>query len=189
MVERKFALLLDKVIAKELKARLKTEAEEVSEIGAALGTFENLERRAAEDEDVETENINSVKTKKSAHDNADDDDDDANSSDVEEGDATAEKKLRNRSQKASYDEDDEVDDVDDLGSLDKEYVNDKVDEGLVGVTGDEVDENGNTRLDRLLNSTRYVVGYRFDTSKSRWCELDLKVLDFFFFMCNILTLR
>ncbi|KAJ3328931.1 hypothetical protein HDU76_009008 [Blyttiomyces sp. JEL0837] len=215
LVERKFAPLLDKAISKELKVRAKTEEVDEAQIGEALGTFENMERRAAgeegegEDSAGEEDDAGSKKGKRAGKvgkggrkDEGGDEEDDmaddgANDSDVgDEEDATAMKKQKNRSQFASYDapdEDDEavIEEVDaEMGDADEDE-----DEGeSEGVKGRRVqarkaedddedddmeedgvrDADGNTRLDRMMAATRYVVGYRFDRTKGRWCELDLE---------------
>ncbi|ORY31547.1 beta and beta-prime subunits of DNA dependent RNA-polymerase [Rhizoclosmatium globosum] len=189
IIEKRFALQLDKAIAKELKARSKTEEVAESQIGEALGAFEGLEKSAAkknaggddeDDEPVEKKSSNSKKGKSSANaqdDEQDDlDDDGANDSDVgDEDDATAAKKSRNRSQMATYDApDDEDEEV--IKSVDRQQAaEDDEDEGMTGAGGDEVDDDGKTRGDRLAGATKYITNYRFDTTKkARWCELDLK---------------
>ncbi|KAJ3233395.1 hypothetical protein HDU78_006496 [Chytriomyces hyalinus] len=187
IIERRFALILDKAIAKELKARSKTDTVDDSQIGEALGTFEGLEQSANQnkgDDDEEEEISASTKGKKNGgsklkrtaaadQDEEDDrDDDGANDSDVgDEDDATAIKKSRNRSQMASYDApDDEEQEA--IRAVDRMEEGD--DEGMVGAGENDVDEQGATRGERLASATKYIVDYRFDTKKGRWCELDLR---------------
>ncbi|KAJ3025212.1 UNVERIFIED_CONTAM: hypothetical protein HDU68_007368 [Siphonaria sp. JEL0065] len=185
IIEKRFAILLDKAIAKELKARSKTEEVGEAEIGEALGAFEVLERNnnaSKGDDGDEPATSRGKKSKKSATGEQDDqddvDDDGANDSDVgDEDDATANKKSRNRSQMATYDAPDDEDqevinEVDQMDAAAEE--NDEDAEGLAEAGGDAVDGEGRTRGDRLATATKYIVNYRFDTSKGRWCELDLK---------------
>ncbi|KAJ3076907.1 hypothetical protein HDU98_011003 [Podochytrium sp. JEL0797] len=181
IIEKRFALLLDKAIAKELKARSKTEEVGESQIGEALGAFEGLETNNAkraggdDDDDVEAPTAAEKKTKERKGEEQDDvDDDGANDSDVgDEDDTTAAKKARNRSQMATYDAPDE-DDQDVINEADALDAEDEEDVGMVGAGGEAVDEDGNTRGERLASATKYIVNYRFDTVKGRWCELDLK---------------
>jgi DNA-directed RNA polymerase I subunit RPA1 len=176
IMERRLAVLLDKAIAKELKARAKTEEVEETQIGAALGTFDNLERMAnGEDDDDENEGGSKSKADGKGKDKApaDDDDDDDNDSDAGgEEDATAAKKSRNRSQLASYDGPDEDDEAI-IEEVDKQ-MNDDDDTREGTAANAEKDDEGLTVQDRLQKTTRYVVDYRFDRSKGRWCELDLQ---------------
>ncbi|KAJ3414278.1 hypothetical protein HDV05_006807 [Chytridiales sp. JEL 0842] len=177
VMEKRLAVQLDKAIAKELKARSKTEEVEETQIGAALGTFDNLERLAeGEDEDGDEEGGATAakggkkgKGKASANPVDDDDDDDGLDSDVDvDEDATTAKKSANRAQRVTYDEPDEEDEaiITELNMEDEDK-----DEDSHAV---ERDDDGNTVVDRLMKSTRYVVNYRFDSKSSRWCELDLQ---------------
>ncbi|KAJ3120697.1 hypothetical protein HK100_012688 [Physocladia obscura] len=197
IIEQRFAILLDKAIAKELKARSKSETfVDEDKIGEALGTFEGLERgtRNGDDDDEngddggnENEGSNRRRRQPSLakggkkqvsrdDDEQDDrDDDGGNDSDVgDEGDATASKKARNRSQMASYDAADDEDEEAMRDAADEDNDSDKEDEGMIGAGGDDVNEEGLTRGQRLANSSRYLVDYRFDTVKGRWCEIDVQ---------------
>ncbi|KAI9332080.1 hypothetical protein BDR26DRAFT_899054 [Obelidium mucronatum] len=186
IIEKRFALLLDKAISKELKARSKTEDVGEAQIGEALGAFDVLERnnnanKGGDDEDDDETPSRGKKTKKGAapteqEDQDDVDDDGANDSDVgDEDDATAAKKSRNRSQMATYDAPDDEDEevIKEVDLMEDVEAEEDV-QGMVGAGGDDVDDEGRTRGDRLSSATKYIVNYRFDTSKGRWCELDLK---------------
>ncbi|KAJ3199173.1 hypothetical protein HDU82_000666 [Entophlyctis luteolus] len=202
IIETRFAPLLDKAIAKEFKARSKSDTSFVDEdkIGEALGTFEGLERGQQREDEVEDDEKdgqgNSPRVDSSAKkggkaakseeskqrvvacddDEQDDrDDDGGNDSDVgDEGDATASKKARNRSQMTSYDAADEEDEeaLIDATAGDQQFAVE--DEGMIGAGGFDVNEDGLTRGERLANSTKYIVDYRFDTAKGRWCEVDVQ---------------
>ncbi|KAI8617863.1 hypothetical protein BC830DRAFT_1166671 [Chytriomyces sp. MP71] len=194
IIERRFSFILDKAIAKELKARTKTDMVDESQIGEALGTFEGLEKSAAgkgdgDDDGEEDAGERSGKSKKGTskrvtvdQDEEDDrDDDGANDSDVgNEDDATALKKSRNRSQMASYDAPDEEEEetIKDVARKEKGRAmegEDDDDEGALAASiGEDRNEDGKTRAERIANTTKYIVDYRFDTKKGRWCELDLK---------------
>ncbi|KAJ3105589.1 hypothetical protein HDU97_007931 [Phlyctochytrium planicorne] len=181
LVERRFAVSLDRAIMKELKARSKSDDNDDALIGTALGTFENLESRAAADgdDDDEGEARKSKKTAEKGADRDEDDDNDANSDGDDDGDAAAAKRARNRQQQSTYDAGDEEDEAaakqaDDDDSDDEEMeveIREAEDEEE---DDEEKDAAGDTRLDRIKRSTRYFSGYRFDTAGGRWCELDLK---------------
>ncbi|KAJ3205963.1 hypothetical protein HDU82_004852 [Entophlyctis luteolus] len=195
IIENRFAPLLDKAIAKEFKARSKSDTfVDEDKIGEALGTFEGLERgqqREDEGDDADKDQSNDAAKKDKTgakseqskqrviargDDEQDDrDDDGGNDSDVgDEGDATASKKARNRSQMTSYDAADEEDEEALIGATDGDQQVADEDDGMIGAGGFDVNEDGLTRGERLANSTKYIVDYRFDTVKGRWCEVDVQ---------------
>jgi DNA-directed RNA polymerase I subunit RPA1 len=172
LVEKKFSILLDRAIAKELKAKTKSEEVVDSEIGTALGSFDNLERQAAlkNDED-EAPTTSSGKSKR----NDDDDDENLDASDVEDGDASAAKRASNRSEKVSYDDAEETD----SNQSDEEVREEENEnEGIEDTINADVDKAGDSRADRIRKSSRYVCDYRFDDKNGKWCELELKASDF-----------
>ncbi|KAJ3195643.1 hypothetical protein HK101_011458 [Irineochytrium annulatum] len=197
LIENQLAIHLDKAIAKELKARKKSELAANDEIGAALGAFEALEKQTGGDDDDDDGGAEADPTPKKKggskkvgarkkkvtvvkRTNADDDDDGQDSEDqVGSEDDEAAKKTSGRAQAATYDDPDE-EDAEMIKDLDRDEEGDDED-GPKAVAEDEdddddadgVDGNGMSREGRIQSKTTYIVGYRFDKG-GRWCELDLR---------------
>ncbi|KAJ3114686.1 hypothetical protein HDU96_001778 [Phlyctochytrium bullatum] len=194
IVEYRLVGLLDKAIVKELKIRQKMEDVSEEQIGSALGAFETLEVRAMSGDgeggrrggDDDDEGGRRRGGKGTAMDDDDDEDagDDEDDGDADGGDASSAKRSRNRSQHASYDAPDEEDaeairagrDDDEDGEVEiVEMANDDDDDDADDEEDTaKMDEDGNTREDRIKMSAKFAVGYRFDKTNGRWLELDLQ---------------
>ncbi|KAJ3090513.1 hypothetical protein HK102_003478 [Quaeritorhiza haematococci] len=137
----------------------------------AMGSSKKRGKRGndSDDEDDEQNGINEL----------DGDEDEGG----EDGDATNAKVSRNRAQLSTYDgpdEDDEeiIREVDAAMGSDDEDDEDEDGENGDGEDGegneDGVAEDGTTREERIVSSSKFVVGYRFDRKKSQWCEITMR---------------
>ena len=172
MFEKRFIVLLEQAIAKEMKGRLRKDIQELSTeeesigVGTKMASFEESQKSRANSDD---EGESAEKKGKKAAQEADSDNEDDASSDVEaDGDATDAKLNRNRKQEASYDAPDE-DDQEVIKEID-EQTEDKDDDEDEDASKNEDDA---AQAGRIVQSSKYVTKFSFNREKSI-CELTMR---------------
>ncbi|KAJ3020699.1 hypothetical protein HKX48_000363 [Thoreauomyces humboldtii] len=171
VIEKRFIAALDRAISKDLKGKAK-KAEESEEIGVGVGTL--FEGRSTKPSGGDAEGSG----EKSA--TLDDEEDAGSELEGEDGDAGQSKQTKKRTQQATYDEPDEEDE--EIRERAQDHASDSEGEGgeegsksTAGTTAvaNGVDEDGSSRADRIIRSSRYVAAYDFDTH-GRWCEIQMQ---------------
>ncbi|KAJ3039738.1 hypothetical protein HK097_002758 [Rhizophlyctis rosea] len=184
VIEKRFVSALEKAITREIRGRVRKG--EMDEVGVALGNFERVgegvaeeggegeESGAGKEEKPSRKGKGPAKKPREVAEDVNDDDDDVLGSEDEgdDGDATAEKKAGNRTQRVGYDAADEEDEEVLKGAERKEE--DGEEEGAAGEGDSGKDSDGRTREERIQEGSKYCVGYDFDRRAGRWCELKLQ---------------
>lgn len=157
IIEKKFIPALERALSRDIKQRTRKSADTVDDsIGVGMAQSERRKPQAA------------------AENGADSDPEDASSEVGDDGDATAAKTSRNRTQHASYDEPDE-DDEEVIANVNSEMMDideedEATEEEIVPV---QLSEKEKQKQTRTLASCTYISGYDFDHKTGAWCRLKM----------------
>ncbi|KAI8819176.1 uncharacterized protein EV422DRAFT_535387 [Fimicolochytrium jonesii] len=169
VIEKGFVRALDRAITKELKAKKRKEDDVDDNIGVGT-TSPDAVRPSRSGDGEEGSDRQAVM----------DDEDDAGS-DIEgdDGDAVNTKQTKARMQLSSYDAPDD-DDEEVIRRVDRQMSDDENEDDSAGNaqqadedTSGATDASGLTREERIVTSSRFVVGYKFDHARGRYCDIKL----------------
>jgi DNA-directed RNA polymerase I subunit RPA1 len=159
VIEKKFIPAFERAVARDIKQRTRKSADTVDEeaIGVGMAQTERRKPQAAADA------------------GADSDPEDASSEVGDDGDATAAKTSRNRTQHASYDEPDE-DDEEVIANVNSELMDiDEEDDETPEeeTTPIKLSEQERQKQNKIMASCNYISGYDFDHKNGTWCRFKM----------------